>query len=107
MARSDDLFWRFLMGFFVFCGGFVLMLLFRGYVLVDLWEWFMVPLGLPRVGMAHALGIALLIELVAGSHEDDDEEDEEFIRPWLRRCLMTAGLILLVWLLGSVIHSFM
>lgn len=35
--------------------------LLRGYVLATLWQWFVVPLGMPAIGWAHAYGIAALL----------------------------------------------
>jgi hypothetical protein len=32
----------------------------KAIVAVDLWSWFLVPLGAPVVGVAHALGLTLL-----------------------------------------------
>lgn len=37
--------------------------LLRAHALATLWLWFMVPLGLPAVGLAHAYGIAALANL--------------------------------------------
>lgn len=34
----------------------------RAYVLAVLWRWFGVPLGLPSLGMAHAYGLATLLQ---------------------------------------------
>lgn len=38
----------------------------RGWVLTQLWSWFLVPLGLPSVSLAQAIGIGLTIQLIAG-----------------------------------------
>lgn len=35
-------------------------MLFRAYALATLWRWFVVPLGLPTLGLAHAYGVAAL-----------------------------------------------
>lgn len=32
-----------------------------GFTLSTLWRWFMVPLGVPAIGMAHAYGLLLLV----------------------------------------------
>lgn len=39
-------------------------ILLNGYALSILWGWFMVPLHLPALGLAHAVGIATLIGTV-------------------------------------------
>ena len=32
----------------------------KAFVAVQLWGWFLVPLGAPRVGLAHAVGLMLV-----------------------------------------------
>jgi len=36
-----------------------------GYVLSVMWGWFLVPLGAPEIGVAHAIGIAGLVAMMA------------------------------------------
>lgn len=33
----------------------------RGVVLSYLWEWFIVPFGIPSIGIAHALGVSTIV----------------------------------------------
>ena len=40
-------------------------MLLRAYTVATLWQWFLVPLGLPVLGLAHAFGLAVLVRLVA------------------------------------------
>ncbi len=40
-------------------------MLLRAYTIATLWTWFLVPLGLPVLGLAHAYGIGVLAGLVA------------------------------------------
>lgn len=35
-----------------------------GYVISTMWRWFLVPLGVPSIGVAHALGIAVTIGMM-------------------------------------------
>ena len=37
--------------------------LLKAFVLTKLWLWFMVPFGLPVIGLAHAYGLTILIFL--------------------------------------------
>ena len=39
-------------------------LLWEAVVVTALWSWYVVPLGLPVIGIVHALGLCLLITLV-------------------------------------------
>jgi len=46
----------------------------RALVLVQLWGWFIVPLGAPSVGMVMAMGIALVASLLA--HQNAPKKSE-------------------------------
>jgi hypothetical protein len=35
----------------------------RGYVFATLWSWFVVPLGAPAMGLAHAYGLGCLVTM--------------------------------------------
>jgi hypothetical protein len=37
--------------------------LLNGYALATLWQWFVVPLGLPAIGFAHAYGLGQIASL--------------------------------------------
>jgi len=39
-------------------------LVFRAFVLTRLWHWFVAPLGLPDIGVAHALGLVFVGAIV-------------------------------------------
>jgi hypothetical protein len=39
----------------------ILTTLLGAFTTMTLWMWFGVPLGLPQIGMAHAVGISLLV----------------------------------------------
>jgi hypothetical protein len=96
-------------------GGFFL----RAYVLLVLWRWFAVPLGLPAVGMMHAYGLALLVQFATynppikdrdvadGAAEERDATRKE------RMIYVGAHIVkdiiapLFVWGLGYVAHGLM
>ena len=42
----------------------ILGVILAAYIVRDLWGWFIVPLGLPRFGLAHALGLTGLLRFV-------------------------------------------
>jgi len=46
--------------------------LWRSYVLVKLWLWFIVPTGLPPLAFATALGIALIVGLLTPNKINKD-----------------------------------
>lgn len=64
-------------GFKVYATIFVAMVpsaILRGYVLATLWRWFVVPLGMPEIGKAHAYGIAALLVLITFHYPIKDKD---------------------------------
>jgi len=74
-------------------------------ILRDLWGWFVVPLGVPTLGIAHAAGISTFVRFVTYSlsAKQDTREDKSI---WF---IVTASALImaLTWGLGWVLHSFM
>ena len=73
----------------------------NGWVLSILWLWFVVPLGVPAIGIAQAVGLATLIGMLRrGSLKSDDAEP-----------LITAATLLVSPFLylgcGALAHHFM
>jgi len=73
-----------------------IMILLRGFVLVDLWEWFIVPLGLIRIGFFHALGISILVALL--TYEGTDGSKKEWYEPLVKSLAIT----LFSWWFGYI-----
>lgn len=53
-----------------------------GYVTSVLWSWFAVPLGVPAISLFHAVGLSLLVKVLAnpiksGKNRDDMTEDQK------------------------------
>ena len=49
--------------------GFILAILgniLQGFYASKMWMWFMVPLGLPSISVAHAMGIAMVCNMMIG-----------------------------------------
>jgi hypothetical protein len=78
--------------------------LFRGWVLVTLWGWFMVPLGLPAMGL-NTLVIAPMIDrLVRLTQEEGDKSP--MTRAATTIILSLVGSLVL-WAFGSIYAAFM
>ena len=74
--------------------------LLKGFVLSVLWGWFAVPLGVPAIGIAGAIGIALLVGMLSHQAGKDDREIEEIIGASL-------GGPILVLIIGAIVKLFM
>jgi len=92
--------------FLVFLGLFAViaaLAILRGFVLSILWQWFALPLGLPEIGVAHAIGIALIVAMLAHQHSHEKQESDDPMASVLAGFLST----LLFLLVGWIIHFFM
>lgn len=78
------------------------LILLNGWVLSWLWLWFMVPLGLPVISLAHSIGIAGIVGFMTKQYTSDKNEEEKYER-------MAYGLLAPFIALGGgyIIHSFM
>jgi hypothetical protein len=84
----------------------------KGWILVKLWVWFLVPLGVPGINIWHAAGIASMLSWLAdssGIYSAATRKTDTYspqIRFWL---MLTLGIVmpLIVWAYGAIYHSFM
>ena len=70
-------------------------------VTIDLWDWFIFPLGAPKIGMAHALGISILIGWKTNTTRPDP--DESLLDASVRMTTTT----LMVWAFGFIFSVLM
>ena len=88
-------------------------IMLRGFVLTRLWLWFLVPLGLPAIGLWHAYGLSILIALFTSgmgripSNKDEDERRSIIYHSVFRLIGYSIGGPLLLWLLGLVCYCAM
>jgi len=79
----------------------------RGWVLAVQWEWFLVPLGAPAVGVAQAIGISIVVAMLTHQptkSKDDDKSAQEIL--WL--ALINSIVLSLFYLvLGFIILQFL
>lgn len=66
--------------------------IWSGYVLSILWAWFLVPFGLPEIGVAHAIGIVLIARMLKGMPAESENK-----RPFLRIGSWFVGTLLLLF----------
>ena len=74
----------------------------NAFVVSSLWGWFVVPLGMPSIGIAHAWGLGILVGMFQFPPQKLDD-DEAWWRPIVQavtRSLVALGV-------GLVVASFM
>lgn len=79
---------------------FPITLVAYAFVVATFWGWFVVPLGAPDIGLAHAYGLAILVGMVAKRHT----KDERSVLEAFAGALMYCGLALLF---GWIAHLLM
>jgi hypothetical protein len=77
----------------------------KAVVCVSLWGWFIVPLGVPAVGLAHVLGISLLCWFfTTGFEQVTRKETPEYgFTQWAT----VQVVVLMTWGFGAIFHNFM
>lgn len=91
------------MGIIMLVAGFVGLVvgasIWRGLALSILWGWFIVPLGLPPIGIAIAIGLSLTLSVLVPANRSKGEDITQeilaaFITPLIALCF------------GWVVHQF-
>jgi hypothetical protein len=77
-----------------------LIITLRGFVLVHLWAWFILPFGIRAISIPEAAGLALILQFV-GSRSPSNEEFQV-----VHDTGMAVGIALMAWGIGYVIHLF-
>ena len=54
-------------------------MLLTGFTIMNLWSWFIVPLGVISISFMHALGIDILITLIVATNVTEPKDLEEKI----------------------------
>lgn len=74
--------------------------IFKGFVLVDLWQWFLIPIfALPIINIPQAIGLAYVSALFTPINTNDKSDVVDK--------LMTGGIYVgLIWLFSFVIHTY-
>ncbi len=71
----------------------------RAWVFTLLWSWFVVPLGAPEVGIATAVGLALIISLFTQHLAKEETKDKSMINDLITRAFLAPIVTLIVgWL---------
>lgn len=74
----------------------------RGVVLSYLWGWFLVPLGMPPIGIMMALGVSLLVTFLTYHHLSVKQD----LHPLKTRLSMSIFYPAMVFLVGYIYHIY-
>lgn len=84
--------------------------LWKAWVFLHLWLWFLVPLGVPTITYAHSLGLGLLVSMLRmrGTYADQDEALAKWVkepgnrpklwaRMWMQELVLPGVYLVLGW----------
>ena len=71
--------------------------IFRGFVLSKFWAWFLVPLGVLNISLAHAVGIVFFASLFSNSRGDEKTDDETLFNVVGSSFFQSAFLLVAGW----------
>jgi hypothetical protein len=79
-----------------------------GWALSTLWGWFIVPLGVPAIGIAHAFGISCTVSLFRSRFstrkKEQEREIDEWFWEWLGTWIFKVAIVLaLGWFAANVV----
>ena len=80
-----------------------LLMLYKGFVIVKLWNWFITPLGIIQINLWHALGVMVLFKLLTYQYtgKELDENDKNTV------IIVLVLFYNLVFGFGYLFHLFM
>jgi hypothetical protein len=79
-------------------------IVFGGWVMSWLWAWFVVPLGVTQIGVAHAVGLMVVARCLTGFADLTQPSDEEWIAELVARGFAAPAITLGM---GAIIASLM
>lgn len=78
-----------------------------GWVLSTLWEWFVVPLGLPSIGIPHAVGLLAIASLMLSRKASRKAEYDTKERQLIELCVTSVIHTAILFLMGAIAAHFM
>lgn len=79
-----------------------------GWVLSVMWGWFVVPFGVPPIGIAWAIGISLVVGYM--TYQSDavvKTDDEDRVQTVVNLVALAVLRPLLALAIGAIVHAFM
>lgn len=83
-------------------------ILLKGFVLCQLWGWFVVPFGIMMISQAHAYGLTIVASLFITHGVKSSAEDSEGMGKTVLKAFGSLIMFpLFIWLVGYICHQFM
>lgn len=93
-----------LMMFIIICA---ISMLWSGYILIVLWDWFLVPLKIMSLNMHSAVGISLIVMYLTWQSHPNKEENPDVIEFLITAAVYAVIKPLFVLVLGFAAHTFL
>jgi len=77
--------------------------LLEGFVLLCLWAWYLVPLGVPQINLFHAIGLAITVSLLTYHYYDFQKSEKAGIIQPINYLIVRPLVTLLI---GWLLHFF-
>lgn len=71
---------------------FAVAIIVEGWVAMAMWKWFVVPLGAMEIGLAHTIGLILLVSMVVRSHGNSGTETAELMVKSIIASILFVGM---------------
>jgi len=78
-------------------------ILYRGWVLFTMWNWFIVPLGAPHISLFHVLGISVIINVLTNHSEIKKKSTKETLTELCTFIGMLTAALCIGWIIKSFI----
>ena len=89
--------WLKVLGFFVW---YPLHFLLAGFTYMKGWEWFIAPLGMPVIGLLHAVGLAVVLKMFASGFPNADASSNKLsVERAATQSLTFALVLLIIWII--------
>lgn len=99
---------KFLGGFLLMVAVMVITALVNGFTLATLWAWFIIPtFGLPALGIASAIGLAMVVSFLTYQYSSKKEESDGFVEDMLKALMMSLVRAAITLAVAFVVHLFM
>lgn len=82
-------------------------MLLRAFVMTQLWSWFVVPLGVMTIGLAHAYGLTIIIALFTMALKSSLDDEKGMAYKVFKFMFEGLGVPLMMWGLGALGTLFM